>query len=459
MAAENVARVGTADARRLESLRAALRERAACFVATLTMLRGTAELADPMTAAPRPLEEGVRLAKGTRFTVRTGRALVRFDDGSDLWIEAGATLDLSPWGEARRAFRLVAGRVLALVAKEAARPFVALTDAGEVRVTGTAFEATARTGLLEVGVLHGSVEVHAANGRARAARGQFIAARANAAPGVTPWRPAADRFSWLGDLAPSAANERVRPAFAATVKTFGLSATGLPKENRMAQKSVSGKVLAGVLAAAAIIGAGVYAMGRGNAPAPAPAPGGSVAAPAAAQPALQTEGKRKMVMKINDKEIELSSFDDAELERVIKSHPPEQQAELRAALAQLKTKLESSPMSWAASGDSGGGDAMQAMVGSPQFQGTLERDIKPGVDLLRQLIEQGVPPEEAKKIVEAGLADSLKKQLGEGFGDAKVNVMLDPSAAPGQGRAAIMLTRESEVTPPATEQKKEEGAK
>jgi len=52
---------------------------------------------------------GIRISSETRLRVTTGRALVRLDDGSDLWISAGSMVDFSAWGPRVRGLRLATG--------------------------------------------------------------------------------------------------------------------------------------------------------------------------------------------------------------------------------------------------------------------------------------------------------------------------------------------------------------
>ncbi len=208
---------------RLAVLRADLLKRSRSFVASLLVLDGTAELTDPMTPRPRPAEGGIRLAKGTRLTVKSGRALVRFEDGSDLWLESGAILDLSPWSEKVRTLRLLAGRAVAIVAREAKRPFQVLTPHGEVLVTGTAFGIDIGRELLSVPIFHGSVQVTSEHGTVEGRRGQ----RLLSARGKTPWQQPLeqaikDQFSWLGSIAATAMNRAVAKPFGALAKELNL---------------------------------------------------------------------------------------------------------------------------------------------------------------------------------------------------------------------------------------------
>src|SRR5690606_3945212 len=152
-----------------------------------------------------------RIARDTALTVTKGRALVRLDDGSDVWLAEGARLELSGWSERRRQLRLVAGRALALVASQLGRPFVTSTPHGEIAVTGTAFEADARADSLEVSVHHGSVEVSSAGRTARAIRGRGVHSTSQHAPSVSRLSGTAQRDSlgWLSNLSISSSNPAI----------------------------------------------------------------------------------------------------------------------------------------------------------------------------------------------------------------------------------------------------------
>lgn len=80
-------------------------------------------------------------------------------DGSQVDLNARTQLALA-FTPGERRVRLAHGEALFAVAKDAARPFIVATSAGEVRVTGTKFNVRLESAdLLEVTVLEGSVIV------------------------------------------------------------------------------------------------------------------------------------------------------------------------------------------------------------------------------------------------------------------------------------------------------------
>lgn len=151
-----------------------IRGRAQSLIGTLAWLSGEAEIRDSQTRLGRPARQGLRLSRQCALVVNKGHALVRLDDGSDLWVSAGTQIGFTHWDAARRGFELVMGRVLSLVAPDAARPFSVVSNAARILVTGTAFEAEALEQRLDVRIFHGSVECRAPSGQVRARRGYQV---------------------------------------------------------------------------------------------------------------------------------------------------------------------------------------------------------------------------------------------------------------------------------------------
>jgi len=412
----------------LNPLRELLRERAVSFVATIVLLHGTAEVFDPTTKRSRPVEAGVRIAAATRLRVLSGRALVRLDDGSDVWLAAGAEVDFSSWSERARRIGLLAGKALALVARETRRAFEVKAPVGSILVTGTAFEADTTGGVLSVAVLHGSVELATDRGRVRARKGDLAEARPASSPTV---RALTTRVAgWAGDLAPSATNTRVSPAYRATAKSLNLRAESRAKEKPdMAQNKKTGIVVGiGALVLLAGIGAAIYATqnemapgstAAGNTPAKA-----SFAAGPGGEPQRQVVSERKIAIKTDDGQIiEVNPEDPASLEAALAQIPAEKREELRE-------KLENMPRMEI----SGGGTWNSSHPGKGPFQGdggdALGREAKASADAMKALIDQGMSPEDASRIVSQALTDSLQKQIGEG--NTKVKAFIsDGSTMPG----------------------------
>ncbi|MBI5153688.1 FecR domain-containing protein [Candidatus Poribacteria bacterium] len=415
----------------LARLRGQLRERAESVVATLVLLQGTAEVDDQLSARPREAEAGVRLAKGTTLHVKTGRALVRLDDGSDVWLAAGARLDLSPWSQTARAIALRTGRLLALVATEVQRPFRTLTPIGEILVTGTAFEAHATPHALDVAVLHGSVEVAASGSRVRASRGREVSAALNQAPVVSRMKSGTDRFRWVEGAAASASNTRIQPAFAAVSKTLGAPAGAPAQEKRKMNGTV--KIVAG-LAVVALVAGGMFFSMRGGGGASSHDPALNVSDRNGVKTVLASapnaESKAEVVLRTKDGgEIRLDPDDKAAVDAALAKLPPEAQDRVRKALAEgAVNKVVVGPHSRT------GGDAKVGVwAGRDEKAGPglnketdelLSRELSTGLNNMREMIKSGMKPEDAKKAVEAAMTDSLRKQLGAQLGE-DAHVVLD----------------------------------
>lgn len=429
----------------LEALRGKLRERAESFVGTLAMLHGTAELFDPLTGRPRPVDAGTRLGRGTRLTIKTGRALVRFDDGSDLWLAEGASVDLSPWNEGARALRLLAGRALALVARDAARPFRTLTGFGNILVTGTAFEVLATPAGLTVTVLHGSIEVANDHGRVRATRGRAVETNAadTAAPTVRRHRADVATLAWVSEsLALSAQNTAVRPAYRAVAR-----AAELP--NPILEK-LPMKKLAIAAAALLLLGGGSYVAMNDNdgartpVPGPAHADGGAAAnglAGPAGKPLVKSESRMSIRLRGEDGvDIEVDPTDPKSVETALAKIPEDKRAELRKKLEDIAS----------------GKGPIRARKDGGVPHGIIESEVDAGMKTMKELMKQGMSKEEAQKIVSQGLSDSLKKQLVAQGEDPNVQVMVVPdmSIDGTEKRTGVMVMKSvdgsSPVLPPGT---------
>ncbi|MEO8376028.1 MAG: FecR family protein [Candidatus Sumerlaeota bacterium] len=238
-------------------LRRSLRKRVESFVGEVIFLNGEMEIEDPLTKRRRPAEKGIRASSECILHMKRGQAAVRLDDGTDLWLNAGATLDFSRWKKQERSIQLRAGRILALVAEELQRPFRTFTPLGQILVTGTAFEADAAADRLDVNVLHGSVQVASDRGTARAKQGQKIDATPLSAPSVARMARGADA-SPFRTLSASYGNQRIQAACTSAAKLLHISTN---EEKYMAQyyEGTSLKKIALILALLIIpFGAGAY---------------------------------------------------------------------------------------------------------------------------------------------------------------------------------------------------------
>lgn len=414
--------------RDLGELKSLLRERAASMVATVILVEGTAELADSATPHARPVESGLRIASQTTLRVRSGRVMVRMDDGSDVWLAAGAELDFSPWSQAARRLRLVVGRALALVAHEAKRSFLMQCPAGSILVTGTAFEADASSVGLAVSVLHGSVEVSSDGGRVRARQGQAASVRVGIPPSVG--RAGGNAGSWIGSAGASASNTRVAPAYRAVAAKVERGA-GHTKEKMSMKNNSTGLVVAGIVLAliAGAVGVAVMAS-RDNAPATAAVPADAKKFDVALNPPKTIGGEaRKAKIRLrgadgNDIEFEFDpSAPASEVDAKIASLPADQQETVRKAVEGIKAH-GGGKFSFAASGDKGPGDSM--------FKGgenLVSREASASADAMKQLIAQGMSPEEASRVVSQALSDSLQKQMNDP--NAKVRAVVSNGAPEG----------------------------
>jgi RNA polymerase sigma-70 factor (ECF subfamily) len=161
-------------------------ERARALVGTLAWVEGEAAIHDPLTGRGRAARQGYRFAKDCTLEVRTGHALLRLDDGSDLWAPAGAALDFSAWAAGRRELRLARGRVLALAARDTGKksaPFLLQTPVVSLTAPAdAAFEALAENGKADVAVFYGTLDCQTEDDQARARRGDGVRVEAGGPP-------------------------------------------------------------------------------------------------------------------------------------------------------------------------------------------------------------------------------------------------------------------------------------
>lgn len=108
----------------------------------------------------------LRFATPTEAAYRTAvgeRRSVQLDDGTRIDLDAGTQLSVR-YDRGSRHVTLDQGRAFFQVAKDAARPFDVVTDAGGVRALGTQFEVSQVAGAADVALYEGSVELRARSG-------------------------------------------------------------------------------------------------------------------------------------------------------------------------------------------------------------------------------------------------------------------------------------------------------
>src|SRR5690606_24491548 len=91
------------------------------------------------------------------------RRSIQLDDGTRVDLDAGTRLSVR-YDRGSRSIALEQGRAFFRVAKDAARPFDVVTDAGGVRALGTQFEVAQLAGAADVTLYEGSVELRARDG-------------------------------------------------------------------------------------------------------------------------------------------------------------------------------------------------------------------------------------------------------------------------------------------------------
>jgi transmembrane sensor len=136
---------------------------AACAAAVIVALGST------MFLHPRPPESFAKReshppAQLVYETAIGGQRHITLADGSSVILNTNSRLDVD-FSAHRRNLRLVRGEAYFDVVHDKARPFIVQASNYVVRDIGTAFDVhLSRTGLVEVGVTKGSVEVMPANG-------------------------------------------------------------------------------------------------------------------------------------------------------------------------------------------------------------------------------------------------------------------------------------------------------
>jgi len=361
----------------VESLKARIRAHRDALVATVESVSGevTCVHAGDRDDAEWSVETGLRLARGTTVRVVRGRVLIRFEDGSDVWLRDGSALTIGDWTPKARNCFLREGRLLTFVAPAPTRPFRIETPSGNVAVAGTAFELVAGPGRFSVAVVHGGVEASRDGQRWMLRRRDGLmltpageAVRFDARESV--------RERWADALAESAANERVSEAFRAFSSWAAKRADEAPRRGR--------RVAAWGALLAAIVAGAWYSMqtppGGGGPAGPNSGPGGPTIVTGGDPPPKDGSGKPVVVHRFQ--------------RRIVKPN------------GDVVVEEGGGPMP-----DSG--DLPPGAVALHDAMGDINAhaQIRSGMHSVNDLIAQGVPPDEARRRVAEGMAASLKKQI------------------------------------------------
>ncbi|MCB2156409.1 FecR family protein [bacterium] len=427
--------------RRLADVRKMLRRRAESLTATVILLSGEATAIDPETGRSHSIDERARLATGTKITIDRGRMLLRFDDGSDVWLAEGAELELCAWTKAERLLRLVAGRALALVAEHAERAFRTLTPHGEVIVTGTAFELNIHDSELDVAVLHGGVRLQTAGGECRVTRGRKATAAPGKAPALRTMSRSDDSARWVRDWSACDSNGAVRPALRGVHQTLD-QVSRTRKEIGIMYKALI------ALAVLALAGGAAFFMFKSS-----DQSASSSAASEGAQRHVQAMApgdgggeEKEMAFATLDfpgsgKKLLVNLNDPNGLDEALSELPAEQAAALSRILTLKDGEIQTKPIDQMTDADRavlnelGGlsvdvskriGDGEEPPLNNKQME-QFQREAQNSIDALRDMIKNGVDPEVAKAQVEAALTDSYHRHIGDDA-DVKVDLNVDPNS-------------------------------
>jgi len=385
-----------------ESSRQALMQkvhlRAHSFVATLVVLDGMVQIRDNLSVTSRPGIEGLRISRDVLVEVTKGRALLRMDDGSDVWLQEGSLLDLSSWKADQRRLELRFGHLLAMVVPLSRALFRVSSPAGQVIVTGTAFEFRASATNILVAVLHGSVQVTNRHGQFSARRGMQVRASTATSPMRDQSMPRPNLSEWGNKLGASATNQAIRKAFRAVEKEQ------IHQQKEIHMKPNTKKKFAVALALAAV-GLGAYQANQfwGAASEPAESP--------AADSARSKQRKMVRVPMGPDGKPDFSK----------------------------KTVMTGSEGISGMSGD----EEIGPEGLSPE---SIDRDLTAGRSAIDALVAQGIPKAEAEARVSKSLTDAVSRQANANgtnrpvnvqVRDGKAKVQIGGGQSPGKSNGAI----------------------
>lgn len=380
-----------------ESLRAAVQatvsRRARSFIGTLVLVDGEVELFDPLTQATREATAGIRISRDVQVAVSSGRALIRMDDDSDIWVEQGSVLDLSHWRLKERHLFLRSGRLLALVAPLSRRYFRVSSPAGAVMVTGTAFELAVAPDSLLVSVMHGSVQVDNAHGQVTARRGMQVHATGACAPQQARNKMPMRLPDWAGDISVSGLNPAIRTAF----RAISLSrASGAKQKNTNGNQTKEHEMkgakrgLIVLAAVVALVGGGYRVRQHTNPPA-----------------ALRSTTEKKSASKEMAHGGDTTKVPDRQMASGGDGPDGMKQTNLPGGGKSSEKTTGPRPLDVAAAGIS---------------LGAVHAQLDAGFSAIDALVQQGVSREEAEKRVSRSLTDSFTQQLSPHLGGEPVNV-------------------------------------
>jgi hypothetical protein len=159
--------------------------RARSAKALAMFVSGKVSVFDPLTRNERLVRAGDSLSAEMVVSAGDGgsRAMLRLDDGSEVWLGENSELDLSRWGGARRTLLLERGRLLAFVAKNAAKRFVVqLRQGAQVEAVGTSFDVLAGDSGARVDILSGLVTLRDKRGEISGSFGDRLLIRPEGPP-------------------------------------------------------------------------------------------------------------------------------------------------------------------------------------------------------------------------------------------------------------------------------------
>jgi hypothetical protein len=137
----------------------------------------------------------------------------------------------------------------------------------------------------------------------------------------------------------------------------------------------------------------------------------------------------------NGEEFEFDPTDLAGLDKALENFPPDKRDQIRDMLKNVNVREDIGPNGerrrMVFTRDPNGAEPK----GMPAIDhDVVSRDAKSSADALRQLIDQGVPEEEARRIVSEALTDSISKQINDPNAKVKAEII-----SAGDGKQGVML--------------------